>query len=110
MTEKTEKTIELSVSDRFVIPALFPEKGDFVEMLIAKHLERRIEFTPDQVQSLKFVQGDRGITWNKAGDQPFAIELTEQELLFLQKQITRLSEAKELLYSYMPFCEKIMNL
>ena len=110
MTKKSNKTILLGVKDRLYIPQLLPEKGTYIDLLTAKHIERKVEFTSEELTELNIRQGNGGIiTWDMNAEKPLQLQLTDQELEFLNSQIDRKSEAGELPYSMFETIEKLKS-
>ena len=107
---KKNKTISLGVKDRLYIPQLLPEKGAYLDLLTAKHIERKVEFTSEELTELNIRQGNGGIiTWDINAEKPLQLQLTEQEREFLNTQIDQKSEAGELPYSMIETIEKLKS-
>ncbi len=110
MTKKSNKTIFLGVKDRLYIPQLLPEKGTYLDLLTAKHIERKVEFSSEELAELKIRQGGGGIiTWDVEAEKPLQLQLTEQEQELLNVHIDRKSEAGELPYYMIETIEKLKN-
>lgn len=104
--------MKLSVTERIILPGLLPEQGSMVNMLLAKHIREKIEFTSVEIEnfSLKGKEQEDGSTsfkWDpqKAIDVEFHFEKSEVD--FLKEQVDRLDKEGNVTSQNLDLCVKI---
>lgn len=115
MTKKKEPkvtvsnhTVTLTTKDRLFIGRLMPERGAFLDMLVGRHIEKKCEFSPEEIEELKFQNSGEGrVTWDVEKETPKAIEFTGTEISFLHSRIDDLSSKNDLPYAMVDLCEKL---
>ena len=116
MTKKKEDallasaTLELGIKERLQIGNLMPERGNYFEMIVGKHVQKKFELSSKEVEAIELKNSQSGITWNAEKEKKKNVELTGTEIDFLKTQITRLSEENQLPFSMLDLCEKIMEI
>lgn len=116
MTKKKEDAVlasavlKLDVRERLQIGNLMPERGNYFEMIVGKHVQKKFELSSKEVEAIELKNTQTGITWNPDKEMPKDIELTGTEIDFLKTQINRLSEENQLPFNMLGLCEKIMDI
>jgi hypothetical protein len=93
-----ETTLVLSVRERLMFSAIFPEYGTLLEMRIIRSIEKKLELSPDEMKEIEYagVLDDQGrpttkVRWNEEKEKPLTVELSSPEIDFLKKVVKRLS-------------------
>lgn len=88
--------IKLNIPERFILVNLLPDKGNFENLAIVDSLRVKLYPTQKEIKEYDVKQeGDR-ISWNDKGLKQTEVEFTEQEISFVKKRFTELSDKNEL--------------
>ncbi len=109
MTKKKESiVIGVDVRERLQVARLMPEKGNYFDMIVGKHIEKKFELTSEEIQVIGLKNTSTGITWDPNKEVTKEVELTPTEIEFLKVRVNELSDLKELPFNMVGLCEKIM--
>ena len=113
MTKKKEtegKEFSFGIKDRLMIPQLTPTNGNYLDLLTAKHIDRKVEFSSEELEKYNIRSGGNGgIIWDFEKEEQKKIFLTTLEISLLQKQIEELGNQNKLHKDMVDTLEKIMN-
>lgn len=109
-TKSSTKKLLLTVSDRLYMSDILPQKGNYLELLTAKHISKKVEFSSAEVDELKLRQEGNQMRWNTKVENEKTVELTETELSFLSQRIDAMSEGNSLVFGAMDLYMKIKEL
>ncbi len=88
--------MELNIKDRLYIPVILPKEGTFKEFNTKKEILRKIEISAEEREAvgLHENEGNGRIEWNIEKDVPLNIELSPDELKYLQQSCEKISDEK----------------
>ena len=111
MAKEDVKKVTLSVQDRLSVGTLLPEKGTYLKLLIAKHINKKTELSSEEVEKLKVrATRNNGVTWDQANAKDKPVELTITEISFLNERIDEMDKAEQIPFGVIDLCEKIKGL
>ena len=108
--------VKLSYAERINLPALYPEKGDKLELQLIEQINDRVELSPGDKDFLKLKSQvyptDQGPITRWDWDEELAkeektFEFTKTEMQFLKGRIDKLNEKRELPYRVWPIVKKL---
>ena len=103
-------TISLSVKDRLMVAALFPEKSNIVGQVIARDLAAKFEISDKEAKEISLVRSPDGrYKWDPVKVKDKTFELTGPEIAYLKEQVMRVDAAKQVTFDMLPLCEKVQK-
>ena len=103
---KKEK-LELTVSERLLLPNLFPQQSDLVTMRVVTEFKMDVGFTEDEMKDWEMkVEGDR-VSWNPEKAQNVEIKIGPSVLSVLEKQVEKLSDDGKITEQMLTLIEKL---
>jgi hypothetical protein len=106
--------MKLTITDRIQLPALFPSKGNLIEVQLIEDIRKKVLIDQEVMKEIDFVgtpSGDGKIsyTWKKEKETDLEVTFTKLELDLLKKCVKELDERKEVDVSMLELCQKINN-
>jgi hypothetical protein len=99
--------------ERFLIPQLFPPRGNIMTMRLVSDITHKVQFTEKEMgeYEIRFFPDGR-IEWknqelSEKGKKEFDIDLSGSELKFLQDRVGELDKENAITYNMLELCEKI---
>ena len=88
--------MELSIKDRLYIPVILPQEGTFREFNLKKEILRKIEISDQEREEAGLHENPETnrIEWDVEKDVPLNIELSPDELKYLQQSCEKISDEK----------------
>lgn len=105
------KKLTLSVKDRLELPAIFPDKGGFIQQEIVESIKVLIRFTPAELEDYKLKDlPDGRIIWDntKAKDCEFKFEDSAIEVM--KKGVDNLDKNESIPSALFPLCKRIREI
>lgn len=101
--------MKLNVLERALALGLLPEKGDFATLRAVQEARTNLALTEDEVKEFNFVQNDKQLTWNIAGNEEREIALNSTAERIIREKLTEVDEKKELTKEFMSLFEKFVQ-
>jgi hypothetical protein len=80
-------TLNLTIKERLILPALFPERADKLTQMICEGIERKASFSPEEIERYGITVVDNGWKWNDQYDaETCAVKVTDAEASVLKEQ------------------------
>ena len=99
--------MKLSVKERLVLGALYPQKGNLLEQSIVKEITEKTTISEKESTNIKLQRTPTGFKWDKEKEKEIDVELSQVEADFLIDQVTRLDKEKAITQSLLDVCVKI---
>ena len=100
--------MKMNVATRLVILINLPEHGSVVEMISKRNIIKKVDFTSEEVESLKFKNEDGKIFWTNE-IKPIDVEFNNEEINFLKNIINQLDKDGNITDSILDFAAEIQN-
>lgn len=104
------KTMDLTVRERLMMGAFFPQKGSMRDQRVARDIGRKIFISDGERAEIDFVQDKDGIKWDGTKAKELAVELNDDERDFLKRQVGRLDEEEAYTQDLLALAERIKEL
>ena len=99
--------MKLSIKERIQINYLIPNKGNLIEMTLAKSIMDKTTITAEEVSDLNIrVEGDKTV-WKDENEKPISVHFNEAELEILNKNIDKLDKEGKVTIDIMDLIKKI---
>jgi hypothetical protein len=100
--------LNLTIKERLLFPALFPEKADKLTQIICDGIEKKTSITSEEVEKFKIEAIPNGWKWDgKFDEEIFPIELNESEVAVLKDQSRRLDMERNITRQILSLIKKI---
>ena len=100
--------MKMNVASRLIILINLPEQGSVVEMISKRNITKKIDFTSEEVETLKFKNEDGKISWSNETD-PIDVEFNNDEIALLKNIINQLDKNSNITDSILDFAAEIQN-
>ena len=100
--------VKLSIGERLIVPGVLPQKGSFEDILVKDDFVKKIRFTQEELEKYEIKQDGQGLKWNDPKVR-FEYELTELEEALIKKQLTEMSNKKELGQEHISLYKKLVS-
>jgi len=104
--------VSLNVSDRIMMPQLFPEKSSIINLRLTRDIGEKIKLTDGEKEKFNVRFTSSQVAWDVPNlkDSEIEIEFSNSEIEFLQDRIRDLNKKESLTMSILDLCEKINKL
>ena len=85
----------MNIESRLVILANLPQQGSLLEMMTARNIRRKIEFSSEEMNKLNLKEINGRISWNSSSEL-LNVDFTDQEKEFL-KSIIKIMDSKHII-------------
>ncbi len=99
--------MKLTVKERMVLPALYPQKGNLLEQSIVKEITEKTTISEKEATDIKLQRTPRGYQWDLKKEKEIDVELSKVEADFLKEQVSRLDKEKAITQELLDVCLKI---
>lgn len=90
--------LPLSIADRVSIQQCMPDRDSFENLCLRQSIMDKTSFTPDEIESNKIntitIDNKDRLTWIETKDREF--DFNSAEVVYIQSNLKRLSESKDL--------------
>lgn len=86
----------MNIESRLVILANLPQQGSLLEMMTARNIRRKIEFSSEEMNKLNLKEINGRISWNSSSSELLNVDFTDQEKEFL-KSIIKIMDSKHII-------------
>ena len=100
--------MKMNVATRLIILINLPEQGSVVEMISKRNITKKIDFTSEEVETLKFKNEDGKISWANEIDS-IDVEFNNDEITLLKNIINQLDKNGNITDSILDFAAEIQN-
>ena len=100
--------MKMNVASRLIILINLPEQGSVVEMISKRNITKKIDFTSEEVELLKFKNEDGKISWSNEIDS-IDVEFNNDEITLLKTIISVLDKNGNITDSILDFAAEIQN-
>lgn len=90
--------------------SLLPKQGNMIEMVCADNIVKQIVFNVDELKEFGLEHTDIGVKYNTSKDRFIELDLTDNEIKMLKKQVKLLDEAGQITRQNYILCQKINEL
>lgn len=106
---KTTKNITLSLAERITLPGTLPQQGSYIDLLVCKDLQRKIELKQQELDDYEVRSLPNGMLgWNAKGvEAQLNVALTEREHELLTRSLRKADEAATLPTTLMELYAKL---
>lgn len=87
--------MKMNIESRLVILANLPQQGSLLEMMTARNIRRKIEFSSEEMNKLNLKEINGRISWNSSSEL-LNVDFTDQEKEFL-KSIIKIMDSKHII-------------
>ena len=87
--------MKMNIESRLVILANLPQQGSLLEMMTARNIRRKIEFSSEEMNKLNLKEINGKISWNSSSEL-LNVDFTDQEKEFL-KSIIKIMDSKHII-------------
>ena len=101
--------MKLGTKERLMLQKLFPMKGGLLELLMARHIAKRIEVTKEEKSKLKMVRTPQGWQWDGEKDTQKEFAFSKEEMQLLKAQVNKKDRQKEITSEMLELCIKIRD-
>lgn len=101
------KNLTLNVMSRLIILNNLPEQGSVVEMVAKRNIIKKVDFTSEELDQLKFETSDDRLTWH--GNITIETEFSDSELNVLKSIIEKLDTSGSVTDAILDFAETVLN-
>jgi hypothetical protein len=103
--------MKLTIADRLNIAGILPPKGNMVEMAMTKEINEKLVFDTKEIERIGLVYHEDGkIQWKDEFDkEEYDIDLKPKEIVFLDKQVSKLDSEGEISRPLYNVCKKIQE-
>jgi len=103
--------LKLSTKDRVVLNGLFPERNDILGQMVARDIANKTSLCQAEVEKIGLKKrNEGGFEWKIEKAKDKIIEFTSAEMQFLNAQVTRLDNAKQITSDLLELCLKITEI
>jgi accessory colonization factor AcfC len=99
--------VNLTIKDRLVFRALFPEKGNLIEQSTIRDIANKIDISSDERKEVELKQEGPSLKWNQEKDNGKDFLFSQTEVNFLKDQIEKLDKDKQITSELLDLCLKI---
>lgn len=104
--------MRLSVAERIVLQELLPSQGCMVNMLLAKHVREKIEFTSSEIGNfnLEGEEKEDGLThfkWDRQKEIQVEFHFEDAEMKLLKEQVEKFDSEGKITCQNLDLCLKI---
>lgn len=99
--------MKLYIKDRIMFEQFYPEKGDIIEQILIRDLDKKVVLTQADMETYNIKSEKGRIRWNAEKDEGIDVEFTDAELSFLKEQVEKLDKAKSINQGNLELCLKI---
>ena len=108
MSKTKMKKIDLNVATRLMLLMNLPEHGSVTEMISKRNVRKKIDFSSEEVESLKIENTDGRIVWSPEKEL-LTVEFTDSEIGFLKSIIEKLDKAGSITDNILDFVEAVQS-
>ena len=102
--------MKLTVHERLIVPALLPDKEDFLTLRILRKLREELSFTEEEHKKFKIKVDGTQVYWDKkADDDPKDIEFGDIATKLIVEKLKSMNEKKELTADHISLYEKFVE-
>lgn len=98
--------MKLSVKDRVLLPQLFPERSNLLEMMTVSYIQKKIEIGDKESKEIHLRQEGERVVWDDDAKSR-NVEFSETDIKFLDQQVTRLDNERKISLDLLDLCEAI---
>jgi len=107
--------VGLTVKERLSLGSMLPIKGDILQQTLVKEISKSIEVTKEEREKVGITITPSGFRWEedckkKVEEEVIEYDFSEVEIRFLQKQIARLDDEKNVTQQILDLCLKIQDI
>lgn len=107
---KHNMTINLNVRDRLVIISILPQNGSLEEMVEILEIVKKIKFSEEEKQDIKYIQNENKIEWDLDKDLGRDFEFSIDQIKILKDCVKELDKNKKIDLNLLDTCIKINKL
>lgn len=100
----------LSIAERLVLPELLPRQGNLIEMTLSESIERKVQFSAEEISSCGLKSADGTVTWDPASDAGKEVAFEPAELELLRECYRRIDAEKQVTKRNLSLCRKLRDL
>lgn len=101
--------MKLSIKERLIFIALYPEKSDFLTQNILRDVSDKIKFSEEEIKEINLKFADNRWTWDEDKNIEKDVEFTSVESDILKAQVERLDKEKAITQTMLDICKKIKD-
>lgn len=98
----------MNVATRLAILTNLPEQGSVLEMISARNIRKKIDFSSEEIASLNLKEADGKISWTP-NVEDIEIEFNDSETEFLRTVINIMDQKHVITDNILDFVELIQN-
>ena len=98
----------MNVATRLAILTNLPEQGSVLEMISARNIRKKIDFSSEEIASLNLKEADGKISWTP-NVEDIEIEFNDSETEFLRTIINIMDQKHVITDNILDFVELIQN-
>nr|DAS86301.1 MAG TPA: hypothetical protein [Bacteriophage sp.] len=100
--------MKMNVATRLAILTNLPEQGSVLEMISARNIRKKIDFSSEEITSLNLKEADGKISWTP-NVEDIEIEFNDSETEFLRTVINIMDQKHVITDNILDFVELIQN-
>lgn len=104
---KFMKSLTLNVMSRLIILNNLPEQGSVVEMVAKRNIIKKVDFTSEELDQLKFETSNDRLIWQ--GNIVVEIEFSDSEISLLKTVVDKLDASGSITDATLDFAETVLN-
>ncbi len=101
--------MKLTVKERLIISVLYPQQSDILTQVLVKDLQRKLDFTQEELKEINFRVEGHFQRWDKEKAKDLEVVFTEAELKLLKESVDKLDKEKKVTPELLDLCLKIRN-
>ena len=104
--------MEFSVTERIALMNVLPKEGDITTLRILRDLQTGLGFSEEELEVLKFVQGEGRVQWDSDGAEAIGlkeIEAGKATLRLIARTLKSLEKAKKLPIAFIDLYERFVK-
>ena len=98
----------MNVATRLAILTNLPEQGSVLEMISARNIRKKIDFSSEEIASLNLKEADGKISWTP-NVEDIEVEFNDSETEFLRTVINIMDQKHVITDNILDFVELIQN-
>lgn len=102
--------VNLNVRDRLVIISILPQNGSLEEMVEILEIVKKIKFSEEEKQDIKYIQNENKIEWDLDKDLGRDFEFSIDQIKILKDCVKELDKNKKIDLNLLDTCIKINKL